>query len=386
VKHAALIFLIDALGWKTLAGRAFLDDLIQTRCPLRTVLGFSSGAEPSILTGKTPAEHGRWTMYRRASAASRPTPFGLARWLALYPASLPAAGRLRRFLAWWVRARENVTGYFDLYEVPLSLLPNFDLCERGNIFDVGGIPEAVSLFDRLSDSGVPFRSWSWRTPEEENWRDLERALDRGAPGYYFLYSPTLDALQHSAGTEAPAVGALIAEYERRIRALYELAAARGLEPVLHVFADHGMKDTLGTVDLIARVDATGLRMTRDYLAFYDSTMGRFWFASDAARHRVVEALDAAPHGRLLDDAELAREGVLFPDRSYGEAIFLMDAGWQIEPSFMGSHAPRAMHGFHPDDAWSDAAFLSDRTIANPPRDIRDLLPILLSAAAPGARA
>ncbi|MFN0150780.1 MAG: alkaline phosphatase family protein [bacterium] len=380
MRHAALIILIDALGWKTIENRPFLDDLILTRCPLRTVLGFSSGAEPSILTGKTPAQHGRWTMYKRASSSS---PFGLARWLALYPPALPAAHRIRRFLSWWVRSREKVAGYFDLYEVPLSLLPNFDLCERGNIFDVGGIPEAPTLFDRLSDQGIPFRSWSWRTAEAQNWRDLESAIDRGEPGYYFLYTPALDALQHSVGTQAPAVGDLVADYERRIRAIHDLAVARGLRPVLHIFADHGMKDTLGTADLIAAVRATGLRMTRDYLAFYDSTMGRFWFFHDDARDRVTAALRAIPHGRVLDDAELAREGVLFGDRRYGETIFLMNPGWQIEPSFMGSRAPRAMHGFHPDDAWSDAAFLSNHAFENPPRDIRDLLPILLAAAQRG---
>lgn len=380
MKHAALVILIDALGWKTLGERAFLDDLVRTRCPLRTVLGFSSGAEPSILTGKTPAEHGRWTMYSRATGQ---TPFRLARWLSLYPTALPASGRMRRFLSWWVRARENVTGYFDLYEVPLALLPHFDLCERRNIFDVGGIPEAASLFDVLADRGIRFRSWSWRTPEADNWGDLKGCLERGEPGYYFLYSPALDALQHSVGTQAPEVGALIAEYERRIRALYDIARARGLSPVLHVFADHGMKDTEGTVDLQAAVRATQLEMPRDYLAFYDSTMGRFWFRGAGARERILAALAGAPHGRLLDDAELAREGVLFPDGRYGEAVFLMDAGWQIEPSFMGSRAPRAMHGFHPSDAWSDAAYLSDRDLANPPRDIRELLPVLLAAATPG---
>ena len=42
-----------------------------------------------------------------------------------------------------------------------------------------------------------------------------------------------------------------------------------------------------------------------------------------------------------------------------------------------------MHGFHPGDPWSDAAFLSDRSFGTPPADIRDLLPILLAAAKPG---
>jgi hypothetical protein len=380
VKRAVLVFLIDALGWKTLGDRPFLAEIVRTRCPLRTVLGFSSAAEPSILTGKLPVEHGRWTMYPRARNGS---PFALARWLALYPSSLPGAHRLRRALAWWVRSRGRVRGYFDLYEVPLALLPQFDLCERNALFDVRGVPESPTLFDRLADDGIPFRSWWWSTPEADNWRDLERAVAAGESAFYFLYSPALDAAQHTYGVDSPEVAARLADYERRIAAIYGSASARGLEPTLFVFADHGMRDTDGTVDVMAMMRATGAAMPGEYLAFYDSTMARFWFRSSAARERVLAAARAVPHARLLDDGELSREGVLFADRRYGEAIVLMDPGWQIEPSFMGSRAPRAMHGYHPDDAWSDAAFLSDRSFATPPSDIRDLFPLLLAAAKQG---
>ena len=38
-----------------LEGRSFLEDLLPHRSPLRTVLGYSSGAIPTLLTGRTPA-------------------------------------------------------------------------------------------------------------------------------------------------------------------------------------------------------------------------------------------------------------------------------------------------------------------------------------------
>ena len=38
--------LVDGFGWSVLEGRAFLEDLLPHRQPLRTVLGYSSGAIP----------------------------------------------------------------------------------------------------------------------------------------------------------------------------------------------------------------------------------------------------------------------------------------------------------------------------------------------------
>ena len=375
-----LAFLIDALGWQSISERPFLDDIIRTRCPLRTVLGFSSGAEPSILTGRAPAEHGRWTMYRHRQ---RRSPFEIARWLGRWPAHLPGQGQLRRFLTWWVRERENVRGYFNLYDVPLTLLPCFDLAERDELFQTGGIPGIPSLFDNLSDEGIPFRSWWWRTSDRQNFSELGDAIDAGESGFYFLYSPTFDAVQHVKGTESPEVADLLDDYEKRIRVIYRKAQKKKLDPRLFIFSDHGMTDTIGTVDLMRSIEELGLVAPDDYVPFYDSTMARFWFRSAGAREAILPVLARTEHGRILDDDELAREGVLFPDRRYGEVVFLMDCGWQIEPSFMGPRANRAMHGFHPDDPGSDAAFLSDRELSSPPADIRDLFDILLAAGREG---
>src|SRR4051812_33385810 len=61
--HLQVFVLIDALGWKILEQYEFLSDILPKRMPLRTVLGFSSGAIPSMLTGTIPAEHGHWNLY-----------------------------------------------------------------------------------------------------------------------------------------------------------------------------------------------------------------------------------------------------------------------------------------------------------------------------------
>src|SRR5215470_14554363 len=62
-RRVDIFVLIDAMGWKFLEGREFLNDILPYRRPLRTVLGFSSGAIPAMLTGSSPAENGHWNLF-----------------------------------------------------------------------------------------------------------------------------------------------------------------------------------------------------------------------------------------------------------------------------------------------------------------------------------
>src|ERR1700734_2916736 len=59
----SIFVLIDALGWKYLESREFLDDILAYRVPVKTVLGFSSGAIPTILTGVPPSVTGHWNLF-----------------------------------------------------------------------------------------------------------------------------------------------------------------------------------------------------------------------------------------------------------------------------------------------------------------------------------
>ena len=72
----------------------------------------------------------------------------------------------------------------------------------------------------------------------------------------------------------------------------------------------------------------------------------------------MSELEGTSCGRIVDDEELERLGILFSDRRYGEVIFLLNPGWLMARSdFNGNHwKPVGMHGFHPSDRDSDAPF------------------------------
>src|ERR1700739_624734 len=81
-RRISLCVLVDALGWKILEDQQFLNDVLVYRQPLTTVLGFSSGAIPSLLTGQSPSQHGHWNLFYYDPAES---PFAWLRGLRHFP-------------------------------------------------------------------------------------------------------------------------------------------------------------------------------------------------------------------------------------------------------------------------------------------------------------
>ena len=114
------------------------------------------------------------------------------------------------------------------------------------------------------------------------------------------------------------------------------------------------------LDLKSKIEALPLRFGVDYAAVYDSTMARFWFFKKEAREFINYCLKQIPQGRILPNDELEQLHCLFPDRYFGELIFLVKEGVLIVPSHMGERPIRAMHGYHPLDKHSYAALLTNQ--------------------------
>ncbi len=376
-----VLLVVDALGYGFAERHRVLPELAVRR-RLTTVLGYSSAAIPTLLSGVPPAVHGHWAMYRRAgpdSAFRRLAPALRA------AARLPRGGEfVRRRAARWIARTGRVRGYFSLYAVPLALLPYFDLVARDDLFAPGGLDAVPTLFDHLAERGVSARVWSWRDdPARAAAEAAASARDPGV-GALVVYRADLDAALHAGGMEDPAAIGTLRRIEADARAVLREAASAGRAVTLVLVSDHGMADAGETDDVVAAVERTGLRVPEDYLPFYDSTMARFWFGSPHARDTVAAALDALPAGQIVPQEELERLGVGFPDGRYGELVYLMPVGRQIAPSFMGA-PPRAMHGYTPADSSMDACLLSTGPGENA-ETILDILPALLRALPEGAGA
>jgi hypothetical protein len=369
--------LVDALGWRWLEGRAFLDDLLPHRQPLRTVLGYSSGAIPTLLTGRPPSEHGHWNLFYYDPAGS---PFRWLRRLDFLPAAALDNRVTRRLLREVGRRVLGLGPLFDCAVTP-ALLPWFNWVERQCLYEPGGVSGAPSLFDDLAGSRTRFRTYSYhRFSDAQALARAKRDVRKGAADVFFVYLSELDGFLHHHCQDRGLVDRRLAWYAEELRAVFEAALVRDPRATLSVFSDHGMTPVRDHYDLVGAVEGLGLQTPRDYLAVYDSTMARFWFFNDAARLRISDRLATLGCARILEDAELQELGVFFPDRRYGELILLLAPGWLSASSgFNGSRwRPTGMHGYHPDDPWSDGVFLNSEPPPRPVSALSDIHPCLRS--------
>ncbi len=361
MKTLGLFVFIDALGWEVLRRHPeFLEGLAPERRPLETILGYSSACDPSIISGLTPSGHKLWSSYYYVPDGR--SPFDWVRWLGFLPERMTERARVRHYLSKLVKKVCGITGYFQLYNVPFRLLPMFHYAEWKRIWELNGLPEGTSIFDLLKAAGKSWYVHDSNKGDEGKLADLEAALGGGKISLAYISLGKLDALMHAEGTQTPKVGEALRWYDDRIRRLVALAEKSYDDVRLYVFTDHGMHDIHQGWDLQKEIQGLGLEFGRDYVAFYDSTMGRFWCLNPEARSRLEEFLGKHPGGRILPDGELKKLGVYFSDAQYGDLIFLMNSGLQIAPSFMGRKAIKGMHGFHPDDPDSKAMICSNRPL------------------------
>lgn len=374
----SVFVLIDAIGWKYLESRDFLTDLLPYRRPLRTILGFSSGAIPTMLTGVAPVQHGHWNLFYYDPKGS---PFKWLRYFQFLPDSILDSRVSRKIVK---ELGRRVLGMGPVFECCVSprLMPYFNWVEKRNIYDRGGIQGAASIFDRLSSLNIPYRVYSYHHLKDADiLRQALQDIQTKSARFFFLYLSEMDMFLHMNCTNDRKIDERLRWYADQLAQLFRAARAADQDALLAIASDHGMTPVTKHYDLVKDIQALGLSMPHDYLAVYDSTMARYWFFSEKARDRVTKLLKSSHCGRVIPDEELQTLGILFPDRRFGELIFLMAPGWILARSdFNGpGWRPIGMHGYHPADAYSDGVFLASEEPTKAIQNIADVHSYMLTA-------
>ncbi|MCL4176673.1 MAG: alkaline phosphatase family protein [Verrucomicrobia bacterium] len=352
-----LFVFIDACGWEIIKDDPFCKTVAPNRRRLESVFGYSSACVPSILSGRWPDEHRNWCYFVYDPKHS---PFKVLKPMRWLPTAITSRRIIRRWLSKLVKVQLKFRGYFDLYNIPFKYISLFDFTEKKSPLLPGGMNRGTNISDFLETSGIAYHLSDPTRSETETYDAVLADVKTGRIDFAFVYWPDLDGLLHREGNQSPEISPKLRGYEERIRRLVDAAQEQYEEVRLYVFSDHGMANCDAFLDLKARVEPLPLQMGKDYAVVYDSTMARFWFFNDTARRTVTETLSAIPEGCIVPDAELARLHCLFPDRYFGELIFLLREGVLIVPSHMGERPIRAMHGYHPNEKHSYAALLTNQ--------------------------
>ncbi len=373
-----MVVLIDALGWRYLENRRFLNQELPYRQSLRTILGFSSGAIPTIMTGLPPARTGHWNLFYYDPKNS---PFRWMKPLRILPNFVTEHRITRRLIT---ELGRRVLGMGPGFECCVSpkLLPLFNWVERKNIYGNDAITGAPSIFDQLREEKIPFKVYSYHEAcDAEILKQTERDLRSTDTSFFFVYLCEMDMFLHLHCHEPSEIDKKLKWYEEEISKLFAIAKEIDPDARLMLTSDHGMTPVVNHYDLLGRLEPLDLRSPKDYLAVFDSTMARFWYFNDTARKAINKAFADLPCGKWLTDDELKGAGVFFDDRRFGEQIYLLNPGWLLSRSdFNGAGwMPSGMHGYHPDDSYSDAVFLSNRKPGFAMSTIADVYPVMREA-------
>jgi predicted AlkP superfamily pyrophosphatase or phosphodiesterase len=313
---------------------------------------------PSILSGRWPEQHRNWSYFVYDPQHS---PFKSLRRLRWLPTKLTSRRIFRRWLSKFIKRQLNFRGYFDLYNIPFQYISLYDFTEKKSPLQPGGMNQGPNIFDFLEEEQVRYHVSLPERTEQANLSALLADIQAENIDFAFLYWPGLDGLLHQVGNQSPQVPAKLRSYEKWLAELIPTAEKHYSEVRLYVFSDHGMANCDELLDLRSKIEALFVKPAKDYAVVYDSTMARFWFFNETARQEITACLNQVPQGRIMPDSELQEMRTFFPDRYFGELIFLVKEGVLIVPSHMGEKPIRAMHGYHPTDPQSYASLCTNQT-------------------------
>ena len=367
-RNRVLVVFVDAFGPQQLA--RFGDELstLAHRRPLEGVIGFSSGALASVLTGAPPAAHGRMCLFT-ARSGDAPSILQPMRWLGLLPRVVHERGKVRSVAARVLKKTAGLTGYVALHRVPPEEFHWLDLPERDDLFQTDDVGGTRTFLADAREAGLSVYAAPWQLPEPERWRVAHEALRRLQPDLAFLYAAELDGALHAGGNRGSPAGEATARIGVEIERAREEMLRGGGQLTTIVVGDHGMADVDTFVDPRAVVRELGTR------AFVDSTMLRVW-GDDASVDRARARLESASWpGRWLGEDDLRAREAPVDGAPYGRGMFLLDEGAIFAPSWVGGRVA-GMHGYDVRCTSARAALASDQPVPPHVRAITDVASIV----------
>ncbi len=353
--NKVLVVFVDALGPNQLIrfGKRF--DFLPHTKTLDGILGYSSGALPTILTGAAPEEHGRMCLFseRPAGQTSILRPL---KWLGLLPRLVHERGRVRRVAEKVLKRAAKLEGYVALHRVPPELFEWLDMPERDDMFQARDIGGARTFLADARDAGLGVYSAPWQLPEAERWEHSHQALRAQNPDLAFLYATELDGIMHREGPNGPQAWEALDRIAQNIQKARDILGSDGSSLTTLVVGDHGMAQVHTFADprkMLSRVSTTRL--------FVDSTMIRAWGSDSELSQLRNEIEKEAWGGRWLVGQELHSRKVPKNDL-FGRAMYVLPQGAIFAPSFLGGKIA-GMHGYDVDSSCAKAGLASDVPIS-----------------------
>ncbi len=343
-------------GWHIFKEHGFLAEYCKHQYPVKSQLGCSHAVLSTVLTGKNPDEHGHFSSY-------------------YFKESSTALETAQRF---WTKVIGKESGYFGKYSVPLRNLNYFAPSNHHAMSLVPGcFAPLVSIVDQVHEKKLAHSIISTNSSSPvQVLKNIRHRLEKNSLDFAFIKIDEMDNLLHYYPHDFQKIDKKLRRYEKQIKEIISVGGADNTDFNLTVLSGHGMTFAPQTINIKKKINSLGMTYGHDYHAVYDPTMAFFWFENKSAKSIILDKLNNLRHCKVLSIKEEKDLGINFSDRRYGEAIALVNPGFQISPNDILSKPLPGMHGYAPDHTDSLGACLSTQAISSPPSHVKDFFNIM----------
>lgn len=335
-------------------------------------IGFCERTE--ILTGMNGAESGYLAAIGFAPSDS---PFAKTRGLTILHLIEASSLRLMRFMPAGLsnrirrRLRSLPRRYFRKrgismapYQIPYPWLKYFALTEDHQDLRKPGAFSQESIFDLLLQNQKThfydtFTALGMVTPHRTD-RDRLRAVidDIGCcpKDLYLVYVSIPDAFGHRLGPDTEEYRCELQKMDSLLEQFVNRTEEVSPENTYLFIGDHGMMTVQEQFDAGSEISdllrRSGLKIGKDVIYFLDSTMTRLWAMSKKAKSVLPESLHRsaafAERGQWVHEDSARRHRIRWPDRRYGDHLWIANPGVLVYPDFFHQTSPcKGMHGYDP---------------------------------------
>jgi predicted AlkP superfamily pyrophosphatase or phosphodiesterase len=364
----------------------FLENWYQSKqiAPLKTILGYSGAAHPTIYTGTYPETHNRWN---RFILSPKTSPFRFISQIPFLKAIDLIPNILFRRMSKYCLSTtmrmlmKSKYDSLDFKDIPFFMLKFFDITEKKLLLhEPRSVSTIPTFFDILRKNGLQYLYCGW--PESENSIIPKLKKYSKNADVICIYTGSLDPIAHVYGNQSIKTFQCIRRLDRLTSDIYKVCTQKfGNEFNLIVCSDHGFTDINFTFDvykILRRIRE--IKIKKDYLVFYDATMIRFWYFNEKAK-RIIQKMiriEGNNLGKFLTDSDKMQLHLNFRNNSYGDDIFLLKEGGFVFPNFVTIKVLKGMHGYSPHFKSQNGIFMHNHYF-NQQRTIQlvDILPTLL---------
>ena len=255
------------------------------------------------------------------------------------------------FNRWRKRNRKTLKGY----NIPPKTLKKLSLTEDG---DKRLIPHR-DIFQVLEENGMSYTLDGFTSLSDIGRRTKLTVLElaeleiKNSTDFIPLYIGEIDTVGHRYGDDIESIKPYLRSVDATLQRIYEIASEAGYS--YSVMGDHGMVPVTKNLDVMKLVHESGCTIHKDYEAFYDSTMVRFWFNNEESRKRIYLIMKEklSEYGLFVDIKNCSKYRIPLDILSeegkpiYGELVWCANPGVLISPDYFhnSSIAEKGMHGY-----------------------------------------